>query len=333
VRLDADLENLRSAIGWAHQHDEDLEVELAGATWFFLFMRGLLREALGYLVHAIETAQNAPSLDQSELLYGAAYVALRTGDYEAVEQWCEQRLGLGRVRGDAPVIAQSLVGLALAADARLDFQRARTLFVEAAEVARDCGDTRTLGMAVSNLGRIAILEGDAETARLYYQQGLELFRELSDAHAEAASLGNLASLALRAGDTDDAVALLATPCASRVASEPVSRSGIACSTGPKSPRNAMKRFALRDCLARPTRFARRSGTAPPTCPSRNSARGSPTSSRERPRTGRSPVGRSLDDARRRSRARAVTRLFVTPTQGTFPHTRAAERRLAWKRAI
>jgi predicted ATPase len=61
VRLDADLENLRSAIAWARNHDERLEVELAGATWYFLAVRGLLREALGYPTHALETAQKVPS--------------------------------------------------------------------------------------------------------------------------------------------------------------------------------------------------------------------------------------------------------------------------------
>ncbi len=67
LRFDADAENLRSAIGWACDHDERLEVQLAGATWFFLSVRGFLREALGHLLHALEVAEGAPPLDQSEL--------------------------------------------------------------------------------------------------------------------------------------------------------------------------------------------------------------------------------------------------------------------------
>jgi len=208
VRLDRELENLRSAIHWVQEHDPDLEVELAGATWFFLSLRGFLREALGYLEHAIETANNAPSLDQSELLYGGAYVALRTGDYAAVKRWSEQRLELGRARGDAPVIARSLVGLAHAAYAEGDLERGRTLFGEAATVAQDCGETLTLLMAVQNLGNIALAEGDLDAARLTYRQSLELSRELSDAHAEAGSLANLGWLALLEGDSDEAATLL-----------------------------------------------------------------------------------------------------------------------------
>ena len=207
-RLDPDVENLRGAIRWAQGHDEGLEVELAGATWFFLAMRGLLREALGYLVHAIETAENDPSLDKSELLYGAAFVAIRTGDYAAAKQWSQQRLGLGRARGHAPVIARSLVGLGVVALMEDDLERAETFLREAAQVADDCSDTQTLAMAVAHLGSIALLKGDAETALLYYQQGLQLHRELSDARGEVESLESLGWLALLRGDTDEAAAFL-----------------------------------------------------------------------------------------------------------------------------
>jgi hypothetical protein len=94
ARLDADLENLRRAIRWAQRNDERLEVELAGATHSFLSVRGLLREALGYLVHALETAEPDPSLDRS----GAAYMAGRTGDYTASQEWSGRREPSSRSR-------------------------------------------------------------------------------------------------------------------------------------------------------------------------------------------------------------------------------------------
>ena len=59
-RLERELENLRTAIRWAQEHDRSLEVELAGTSWFFLSLRGFLHEALGYLRHAIDTAENDP---------------------------------------------------------------------------------------------------------------------------------------------------------------------------------------------------------------------------------------------------------------------------------
>ena len=77
-RLDDDLENLRRAIGWAREHDQRMEVELVGAAWYFLFMRGLVREALNYLVHARESARSA-SLDQAGCCTARRSVALEAG--------------------------------------------------------------------------------------------------------------------------------------------------------------------------------------------------------------------------------------------------------------
>jgi predicted ATPase len=208
ARLDAELENLRTAILWASDHDDHLEVELAGATWFFLSVRGLLREALSYLLHALETAVGAPALDQSELLYGAAYVAIRLGDYAAAEQWSEQRLELGRAHGDPRVIARSLLGIALATELQGDLERARMLHLEAAEVASDCGDALTLALVANNLGGIALRKNEAETARTHLNQALELHRERSDARGEAEALVCLSLAALAEGETHEAAALL-----------------------------------------------------------------------------------------------------------------------------
>jgi predicted ATPase len=119
--LDAELENLRSAITWARNNDNRLEVELVQAAWRFLAGRGLLREALGHIVHALDSAETG-SLGQAELLGGAAYVAIRTGDYSDAQRWGEQRLGLGRSRGEPPLIAGALVGLALTLEQTGDYE-------------------------------------------------------------------------------------------------------------------------------------------------------------------------------------------------------------------
>jgi predicted ATPase/Tfp pilus assembly protein PilF len=207
-RLDAELENLRSAITWAWNHDKQLEVDLAGATWRFLYERGLLREALDCLRRALETAAEDPSLDESELLYGASNVALNLGDDAAAEVWAEKRLQLGRDRRDAAVIARSLVGLALVATERGNRDRARTLYRDAADAARSCGDTQSLAIVANNLGDLAVVERDAETAQMHYQRALELYRELRDVRGESGTLHGLALLLLNEGAPDEAAAHL-----------------------------------------------------------------------------------------------------------------------------
>ncbi len=276
--LNADLENIRSATRWAQGHDKRLEVELAGATWFFLAMRGLLREALGYLVHAIEMAEEDPSLERGELLYGASFVSSKTGDYDAMQRWSEQRLELARARKDTSMIARSLTGLALAADGQDERERARTLYLEAADLARECGDMQSLTIVAANLGAMALADGDTGTARTQLERSLELVRERSNAQGEAAILSSLALVALVEGDTDEAGALLGSSL--RLASSVGDREAIFGSLlglAEVAARSG-ERSTLRDCLARPTRFARRSATVPLTRSSGKCARGSPTSS-------------------------------------------------------
>ena len=204
-RLNADLENLRRAIDWARDHDERLEVELVGAAWYFLYVRTLLREALDYLVHALETARST-SLDQAELLYGAGSVAFEKGDYAASQQWYEQLLEFGRARGDARLIAKSLAILAHVAFAGNDRERSRTLYLDAADAARECGDVLALSIVASGLGEIALEAGDAEAARTHHQCELELARELSNPRAEAIAFAALSRVALVGRDTDKAAA-------------------------------------------------------------------------------------------------------------------------------
>jgi tetratricopeptide (TPR) repeat protein len=207
--LAAELENLRSAIAWARNQDSGLEVELVEAAWNFLAQRGLLREALGYLLHALEAAE-AGSLDQAELLGGATYVAIRTGDYADAERWGEQRLALGRSRGEPPLIASALVALALTVEQTGDYERARMLFLGGADVARDCDEEDVLGVVAYNLGEIDLIEGDVEAARKHFREMLGLMRDryASDPGGEAFHHVGLSLAALAEADADAAAASL-----------------------------------------------------------------------------------------------------------------------------
>ena len=206
-RLDSELENLRGAIDWARHYDDSLEVQLVAASWYFFCRRGLLREALGHLVHSLEAAGTNPSSDQGELLWGAAYVGIRTGDYDPAQEWLSQLLELSRASGDDRRVAMSLVGLALVAEQRGELEESRTLYLEGADVARECGDTGALAVVAGNLGYIALRQGDVETARTQFQETLELNRELSDVGGQAVALAGLALVALTDRDTDEAAAL------------------------------------------------------------------------------------------------------------------------------
>ena len=209
ARLEPEFENIRSAIDWARHHDPQLEVELVAAAWYVLAERGLFREASGWLADALEIAQAAPSVDPTRVRWGAAYVALRMGDYVAAKQWGEQNLALFRARRDIPSVAWSLVGLAIVATQQDERERSKSLLLEAAELAQDCEDTQILEQLIAyNLGDLALLEGDLETARANFRQTAEKASEVSDDGGEAFGLMGLSTVALAEQDPADAAALL-----------------------------------------------------------------------------------------------------------------------------
>jgi non-specific serine/threonine protein kinase len=125
-----------------------------------------------------------------------------------MERWGEQRLALGRARADDPVIARSLLAVALAIQSQGDLERARTLHREAAEVALGCGDTLTLAFADNNLGNIALVEGDPEAARMHFKRSVELCREVSNTKDEANALVGMSVAALVEENTEEATALV-----------------------------------------------------------------------------------------------------------------------------
>ena len=261
VRLDAELENLRRAIGWARDHDGPVEVELLGAAWWFLYMRGLFREALNYLEHALETARST-SLDQAELLRGAGTVARTLGDLTATQQWTEELLELGRARGDARAIAGSLATLASVAVQGGDLERARTLLLDADDAARAYGDMN-MSMYVAHLhGEIDLEAGDAR-GRASTTKKRSNWRASYETHGASQSRWSACPWWRFSRATLTTLPLASTaPCGSRTLSEKARGSSNACWDWPRSPCNEVSWPAPPDCSEQPMRFARRSGMTP-----------------------------------------------------------------------
>jgi predicted ATPase len=207
ARLDAELKNFRSAIGWGRDHDPLLEVELVKATRYFLNALGYFAEVYRYLLQALETARSA-SLDPAELLYGAGFVADSMGDLAAAQRWAEQLLELARAHGDALLASDALSQLANIARRTGDPERARALYLDAAEAARESDNTIGLMVVARGFATMALETRDAETARTHFQRELQLARELPHPFSEAIALAGLCRTALLEGDTDNAAACL-----------------------------------------------------------------------------------------------------------------------------
>jgi len=207
-RLDADHDNLRAALVFLRGSGRStLEVRLAGALWRFWYLRGFLREGRNRLGDILAAAGSDRAVEHEKILYGAAVLANRLGDYDRAEELAAERLAITRARGDPKLIASSLLLLGVTVASRGEHERASALFAEGADLAREEGDKFVLAMALGNLGDLALIQGDDETARSLYEEALALFREISDTHGSAIGLWKLGELGRKQGQIDEAKAL------------------------------------------------------------------------------------------------------------------------------
>ncbi|HZJ10695.1 MAG TPA: tetratricopeptide repeat protein, partial [Trueperaceae bacterium] len=147
-RLDAELPNLREAIGWlsARAREGSLEaarsaLEISGSLWQFWPRRGRLAEGRR-LADAVLTA--APddmfASERAKALTGAGVLASQQGDEAASEAFNRTALELRRQTGDRLGQARSLYNLAAAAGQAGDLDTAEARLTEAIDIFRDEDD-------------------------------------------------------------------------------------------------------------------------------------------------------------------------------------------------
>ena len=182
-----------------------LELRLAGALWRFWHLRGFLNEGQDRLDEILAAAGGDLTVEHEKILYGAAVLAHRLGDYARGEQLAAERLAISRARDDQKLIASSLLCLGLMVASKGEHERALALYTEGADVARKGGEKVILGMTINNLGDLALNQGDYETARSRFEEVLAL--EISDTHGIAVVLSNLGEVARMQGRIEEAKAL------------------------------------------------------------------------------------------------------------------------------
>jgi predicted ATPase/class 3 adenylate cyclase len=202
--IEADHDNLRSAVAWFAVVDQERQLRLAVALRRFWYVRGFFTEARRTLIEALAGAGGAPELRRKAVAAVAAN-ALIQGDYTEAERFAEEGVGLARAVGDPASAANALSNLGAIVLASGDSERARRLLQEAVELARRSGDPRVLALAVNNLGDVALTVGDYVFAEESFAESLSSLREQGDMANVARSLCNLAAAELQQGRRDDAL--------------------------------------------------------------------------------------------------------------------------------
>lgn len=247
-RLEAEHDNVRAALSWSLEHGEaETTLRLAGALWWFWFLRGYGSEGLGWLERAL-TQPGRSSSARARVLHGAGWLveglgdygramslyeegmnlfreandeegvaflaccmgwaALLQGDFDKAIESNEEGLALSRRSGSEWSATLALHNLGCVAIERQDYARATPLLEEALVLARKVGDQQLLSICLADLGVTAMYAGDYERAETLLEQGMALQEEIGEKEGMAGNLRNLALTLLYRGDHERAKAIL-----------------------------------------------------------------------------------------------------------------------------
>ena len=136
LRLEADTENIRSALGWAAETGSELELRLA--TLYQLSPRVGLAEGRKVLADAL--ARSSPPGDvRARALVAAGGLARIQGDFEEAQTLLEEGLALCRAAGDTVGVIEATRRLAFAFVDAGQLDRALRLVEEAESAALETG--------------------------------------------------------------------------------------------------------------------------------------------------------------------------------------------------
>jgi non-specific serine/threonine protein kinase len=210
-RLEAEQENLRTALEWLGSAPDGAEaaLRLAAALGGFWLERGYWDEGRRHLGRALgqEGAQQ-PTAVRATALSHAAGLASSQGDYAEACKLFEEALAIFRGIGDLKETAATLGYLGNACWRSGDCAAARRFQEEGLDICRTLGDPEGTACALHNLGLLAAAEGDHARAQDLIRQGLDRRKATGDKRGIAESLSDLGLVALEQGDYGAARPLL-----------------------------------------------------------------------------------------------------------------------------
>ncbi len=208
-RLQREHENLRAALAWLVEHNEqDAASRLGSALWRFWWVRGHLSEGRAELARVLAAGEGVATSVRAKTLCAAGALAARQGDFAQAEILCGQSLALFRALGDLRGSAISLTMLGHAARQLSNYVAARSQLEEAMALCREVDDQDTLTLALINLVSVFVWQGEYDQARTLAEEAIVLSRQRGDTWNITNALGVLAQVISFQGDFTQAQDLL-----------------------------------------------------------------------------------------------------------------------------
>jgi predicted ATPase/class 3 adenylate cyclase len=207
--LDAELDNVRSAIEWAlDSRKTAIALKLTADLTPYWQMRGDFTEGRRWLQRALVADNGGPSRERAEASEGAASLANDQGDFESATTYADQALALYRAIGDRRGEAVSLLSLGIATERQAEYTRSIAYYEDGIAILRELGERHRLSKGLNGLGLALWHSGDAARGRALLEESLAIKRELGDRKGIAVALTNLAVLSYEQGDVAQTIAWL-----------------------------------------------------------------------------------------------------------------------------
>jgi len=210
-RLELERGNLRAALSWALDADEEPEeraeigLRLAAALGRFWDMRDP-GEGRRWLEKGLAKSGAAPTSVRAKALNEAGFIAVYEGDPGAIAL-LEESLALYKGLNDRSGVASSMGNLGHAAIHLGPPERMMSLREEAEALVSEPLDRWVRAHLLVFLGFAAGSELDFEQMKVRLEEGLALFRELGDIRSVAQCLPSIGMVVLAEGDSERAAAL------------------------------------------------------------------------------------------------------------------------------
>jgi predicted ATPase/DNA-binding SARP family transcriptional activator/predicted negative regulator of RcsB-dependent stress response len=215
-RLEAEHENIRSALEWALEGEIEAELRLASALLWFWHIRGHKNEGIEWLERALSI--EAIDIDhggeprtphrasiRGKALNASGSLMVMNHEFGRASGRLEESLALFKELGPAGKqgMAHALLRLASLSSAR---DRARGMLQQSLAWFREIGDKFGVAETLMQLSGV-VQTDDPEQAVLITKEQLALSREIGDQDGIAAALAGLADMALSQDDYQQAIRL------------------------------------------------------------------------------------------------------------------------------
>ena len=201
--LEREHDNLRAALAWSLDKNENRALQLAGALSWFWYVRGHFHEGFNWLNKALQSAPDHRSGDlrlRARAMEGVALVVNALGDHSTARHMAEESMDLFRSLNDQQGIADALllIGHAMLWQGETDGGCAR--LVEALEIYREVGDQLGVARTLSRLGSfLADWNGD-HSGRAMLEESAAILEELGDKHFIVSTLISLGIVSSNSGE-------------------------------------------------------------------------------------------------------------------------------------